>query len=53
MEIRNFQAYDVGNVYNEYKVKKEVCPLYSSITIEYPTRLNAMAIDPSGINAKI
>ena len=46
MEIRNFQAYDVGNVYNEYK---EVCPLYSSITIEYPTRLNAMAIDPSGI----
>lgn len=49
MEISNFQVYDVGNVYNEYKVKGEVRPLFSSIIIEYPTRLNAMAIDPSGI----
>ena len=49
MEIRNFQVYDVGNVYNEYKVKEEVRPICSSIIIEYPTRLNAMAIDPSGI----
>lgn len=49
MEIRDFQVYKVGNVYNEYKVNKAATPQYSSIIIEYPTRLNAMAIDPSGI----
>ena len=49
MEIRDFQVYKVGNVYNAYKVNKAATPQYSSIIIEYPTRLNAMAIDPSGI----
>lgn len=49
MEINNFSIFEVGNVYNEYKVDEDVLPIYRSVTIEYPTRLNAMAIDPSGI----
>lgn len=49
MEINSFTIYEVGNVYNEYKMALQVDPIYKSVTVEYPTRLNAMAIDPSGI----
>ena len=49
MEINGFSMFEVGNVYNKYKINAAAFPIYSSVTIEYPTRLNAMAIDPSGI----
>lgn len=47
----DFSPYAVGTVFNEAKVLKPPQTPIKSVKIEYPTRLNAMAIDPSGITS--
>lgn len=47
---KDFKPFKIGTVFNPLKVK--ICnnkPLLEEITIDYPSRLNAMAIDPSKI----
>ena len=45
----DFSPFSVGKVFNQLKLIGESKPLYRSITIKYPSRLNAMALDPSKI----
>ncbi|AIQ51301.1 GHMP family kinase ATP-binding protein [Paenibacillus sp. FSL R7-0331] len=48
--INNFQPFLAGTVYNPLKVQQDSArPRLRKVTIRYPSRLNAMAIDPSGI----
>jgi len=51
VEINDFLPFPAGTVFNKLDISKSNVykPLYKSVCIEYPTRLNAMAIDPSGI----
>lgn len=43
--------FKVGRVFNSVKIKPGRWPLrYKSVSIEYPSRLNAMAMDPSQID---
>lgn len=49
MKINNFLAFKVGTVFNKLFLEKECIPYYKNVCIQYPARLNAMAIDPSGI----
>lgn len=46
---KDFIPYKVGTVFNPIKVKGKVKPIYKSVQIKFPSRLNAMAIDPSKI----
>jgi len=46
----NFLPYKVGKVFNPLKgVMANIKPVYRNIVIRFPSRLNAMAIDPSKI----
>jgi len=46
----DFKPYRVGIIFNPIKEKNiQVKPLYQSLTLKFPSRLNAMAIDPSKI----
>lgn len=49
MNIKNFDYFKVGTVFNPIGGINDVKPVNKEITILYPTRLNAMAIDPSKI----
>ena len=49
MNIKNFDYFKVGTVFNPIGGINGVKPVNKEITILYPTRLNAMAIDPSKI----
>jgi predicted sugar kinase len=47
---KDFIPYKVGTIFNPIKKnKKKLVPLYKSIKIKFPSRLNAMAVDPSKI----
>lgn len=48
-EINNFDYFKIGTVFNTIKPSKKPKVYARKITVEYPTRLNAMAIDPSRI----
>lgn len=45
-------AFKPGKVFNpiELRIKKPIRPLYKEVSISFPSRLNAMAIDPSLID---
>lgn len=45
----DFTPFTVGTVFNHLTTKNKRTPAYQSITIKYPSRLNAMALDPSKI----
>ncbi len=46
----NFNPYKVGTVFNPIKTRfSGIKPVYKSVKIRFPSRLNAMAIDPSKI----
>lgn len=45
----NFTPFIVGSIFNPIKKRKKGVPVFKSITIRYPSRLNAMALDPSKI----
>ncbi len=46
----DFSSYPVGTVFNPIKNQfKESTPQHREVSIEFPSRLNAMAIDPSKI----
>jgi len=47
----DFTPFTVGTVFNPLTTKDKRTPVYQSITIKYPSRLNAMALDPSKIAA--
>lgn len=47
----DFTPFEVGTVFNPVVVKNKVFPSYQVVTIKYPSRLNAMALDPSKITA--
>ncbi|WP_024833283.1 hypothetical protein [Ruminiclostridium josui] len=49
MEINNFDFFKVGTVFNPVKCCKTPELQGRRISIQYPSRLNAMAIDPSKI----
>ncbi len=49
MKIDNFSAFKIGTVFNPLKIDKAVTAVHKRVCIEYPSRLNAMAIDPSKI----
>lgn len=50
MNFKNdFTPFTVGTVFNPINIKKKATPVYKSVTIKYPSRLNAMALDPSKI----
>ncbi len=49
MKIDNFDYFKVGTIFNPLILDGPVKPVNQKITILYPTRLNAMAIDPSKI----
>jgi len=46
----DFKPFRVGTIFNPIRVKiKKVKPVYRYVKIKFPSRLNAMAIDPSKI----
>lgn len=45
----DFKPYLVGTVHNPLKLRKKYKPVFDSVEIDFPSRLNAMAIDPSKI----
>lgn len=45
----NFTPFIVGKIFNPLYLKEKKFPVYKSVTIKYPSRLNAMALDPSKI----
>ncbi|PXV95937.1 putative sugar kinase [Lachnotalea glycerini] len=49
MEIKNFDYFKVGTVFNPIICRNPVKLQGQKISIDYPMRLNAMAIDPSKI----
>lgn len=49
MDIHNFDFFEIGTVFNPIELLENVSLKYQKITILYPARLNAMAIDPSKI----
>lgn len=53
MGINNFDVFKVGTVFNPIRCKKESNRIGTKIRIKYPTRLNAMAIDPSRITENL
>ncbi len=48
VSINNFDFYKVGTIFNPIQCKNAK-PKGSKITVRYPSRINAMAIDPSKI----
>lgn len=49
MKIDNFNYFKIGSIFNPLPLNAEPQMIAKKITIQYPTRLNAMAIDPSKI----
>lgn len=49
MKINNFEFFKVGTIFNPLIALDKAKLRYRKIMISYPTRLNAMAIDPSKI----
>jgi len=51
MKKNNFKPYKVGTVFNKLEqiIANNIKPVFKSIEIKYPSRLNAMALDPSKI----
>jgi len=48
----DFKAFQVGTVFNPLKIKiKRRKALYKNVKIKFPSRLNAMALDPSKITS--
>lgn len=47
----DFTPYPVGTVHNPIRLGKRFRPVYKKVEILFPSRLNAMAIDPSKITA--
>src|SRR6056297_66103 len=46
----NFKPYPVGKIMNPLQTKyKDISPKYKKVTIKYPSRLEAMALDPAKI----
>jgi len=46
----NFKPYPVGKIMNPLQKKyKDISPKYKKVTIKYPSRLEAMALDPAKI----
>lgn len=51
-EKTDFKPYKVGTIFNPIEVDvSHIKPAYQKVVIKYPSRLNAMAIDPSKIAA--
>lgn len=51
MDIKHLSPFKVGRVFNPIKKRFDHCALkYKFVAIDYPTRLNAMAMDPSKID---
>lgn len=46
---KDFTPYKVGTVFNPIKIGKKVLPVYQCVKIKYPSRLDAMAVDPGKI----
>lgn len=46
---KDFKPFLVGSIFNKLNNIYKVSPVYKSISIKYPSRLNAMALDPSKI----
>ncbi len=45
---QDFRPYKIGTVFNPFKIsRKNAKPLYKEVEVKFPSRLNAMAIDPS------
>jgi len=49
---KNFKPFPTGTVENPIEITTTDKPLKKQVTIKYPSRLNAMAIDPSQIAVK-
>ncbi len=48
-----YSPFKVGSIFNPLKLEGRKYPLkYKSLSIDYPTRLNAMAMDPSKIDMR-
>jgi predicted sugar kinase len=47
----NFKKFPVGTVFNPYSKTLKATPKYKKIVIRYPSRLEAMALDPSKITS--
>lgn len=47
----DFEPYPIGTVHNVIDMSKEMKPIHREVEIEFPSRLNAMAIDPSKITS--
>lgn len=45
----NFEPFAVGTVFNECEVAGKVNRINDSVTVDYPSRLEAMALDPAQI----
>ncbi len=51
--VKGSSLFKVGSLFNPIKVKvKRCCLLYRKLVLLYPSRLDAMAIDPSKIDVK-
>lgn len=49
MSKTDFTNFPVGTVFNKAKITSKITRKYSSVKIAYPSRLEAMALDPSKI----
>ena len=49
MNKTDFSSFEVGTVFNDVSLSHELRPETSSVTVSYPSRLEAMALDPSKI----
>ena len=47
----DFEPYPIGTVFNPLKLGKSISPVFTSVEIKFPSRLNAMAIDPGKITS--
>lgn len=49
--IERFPTFEAGHIFNKYpdKIKKDVKLKYKEIKIEYPCRMDAMAINPAAV----
>lgn len=52
MGENKFKKFEIGTVFNKLDIQlpNKIQPKYSDVTIKYPSRLEAMAIDPSKIS---
>jgi hypothetical protein len=51
MSVKRFPIYKAGFIFNEFKgiLKPHYSLNYSKVSVNYPCRLDAMAIDPSAV----